>query len=80
MIDRTSTGSGITGGVDTHKETHTAAALDATGRAIGNATFPASASGYAAFPVVDPQGRTVGILSKTDFLKPASRKFLQHTS
>jgi transposase len=47
MIDRTLTESRITGGVDTHKDTHTAAALDATGRAIGNATFPASAAGYA---------------------------------
>ena len=36
----------ITGGVDTHKDTHTAAALDATGRVLGNATFPASAVGY----------------------------------
>jgi transposase len=46
MIDRTLTASRITGGVDTHKDTHTAAALDATGRAMGNATFPASAAGY----------------------------------
>jgi transposase len=37
----------ITGGVDTHKDTHTAAALDATGRVLGNATFAASAVGYA---------------------------------
>ena len=46
MIDRPLTAPRITGGVDTHKDTHTAAALDATGRAIGNATFPASAAGY----------------------------------
>ena len=46
MINRPLTTSRITGGVDTHKDTHTAAALDATGRAIGNATFPASAAGY----------------------------------
>jgi transposase len=38
----------IIGGVDTHKDTHTAAALDLTGRALGNATFAASAAGYAA--------------------------------
>ena len=37
----------ITGGVDTHKDTHTAAALDSTGRVLGNATFTASAVGYA---------------------------------
>ena len=46
MNDREPTASRITGGVDTHKDTHTAAALDATGKAIGNATFPASAAGY----------------------------------
>lgn len=38
----------ITGGVDTHKDTHTAAALDSTGRCLGNATFPASQGGYVA--------------------------------
>lgn len=47
MNDRAPTAPRITGGVDTHKDTHTASALDATGRAIGNATFPASAAGYA---------------------------------
>ena len=46
MNDRLLTSS-ITGGVDTHKDTHTAAALDGTGRVLGNATFPASPAGYA---------------------------------
>jgi transposase len=36
----------ITGGVDTHKETHTAVALDSVGRTLGSETFPATASGY----------------------------------
>jgi transposase len=36
----------ITGGVDTHKDTHTAAALDSIGRTLGSATFPATACGY----------------------------------
>jgi manganese-dependent inorganic pyrophosphatase len=36
----------------------------------------ATASGFAAFPVLDAQGRTVGILSKTDFLKPVERKLI----
>ncbi len=36
----------------------------------------AAASGYAAFPVVDEDGRTVGVLSKTDFLKPVERKLI----
>jgi transposase len=34
--------------VDTHKDTHTAAALDQTGRQLGEATFPATAEGYSA--------------------------------
>jgi transposase len=38
----------ITAGVDTHKNTHTASALDASGRLLGNETFVASADGYAA--------------------------------
>ncbi|MCW5552562.1 MAG: putative manganese-dependent inorganic diphosphatase [Verrucomicrobiae bacterium] len=36
----------------------------------------ATASGFAAFPVMDGQGRTVGILSKTDFLKPVQRRLI----
>ena len=36
----------------------------------------ATASGFAAFPVLDTQGRTVGLLSKTDFLKPVERKLI----
>jgi len=36
----------------------------------------AAASGFAAFPVMDASGRTVGILSKTDFLKPVERKLI----
>ena len=36
----------------------------------------ATASGFAAFPVVDSQGRTAGILSKTDFLKRVERKLI----
>ena len=36
----------ITGGVDTHKDTDTAAALDSTGRLLGTEIFPASAGGY----------------------------------
>ena len=36
----------------------------------------AAASGYAAFPVTDADGRTVGILSKADFLKPVERKLI----
>ena len=36
----------VTGGVDTHKDTHVAAALDQQGRLLGTETFPATASGY----------------------------------
>jgi manganese-dependent inorganic pyrophosphatase len=36
----------------------------------------AAASGFAVFPVTDAEGRTVGILSKADFLKPVDRKLI----
>ncbi|HZR17314.1 MAG TPA: putative manganese-dependent inorganic diphosphatase [Verrucomicrobiae bacterium] len=36
----------------------------------------ATASTFHAFPVVDGEGRTVGILSKTDFLKTLDRKLI----
>jgi transposase len=37
----------VTGGVDTHADTHVAAALDAIGGLLGVGEFPATASGYA---------------------------------
>src|SRR6478609_6736199 len=36
----------ITGGVDTHKDTHVAAALDGFGRVLGTESFPATRPGY----------------------------------
>ena len=36
----------ITGGVDTHRDTHTAAVIDPIGRLLGHRTFPATARGY----------------------------------
>jgi len=36
----------------------------------------AIASGYAAFPVLNAEGRTVGILSKTDLLKKVDRRLI----
>ena len=38
----------VTGGVDTHLDTHTAAAVDAAGRVLGTAQFPATPTGYTA--------------------------------
>lgn len=38
----------VTGGVDTHKDTHTAAAIDAAGRLLGSAQFATDAAGYRA--------------------------------
>ncbi|NBE80948.1 IS110 family RNA-guided transposase [Micromonospora rubida] len=38
----------VTGGVDTHLDTHTAAVLDPIGRVLGTQQFPATAAGYAA--------------------------------
>ena len=37
----------ITGGVDTHADTHVAAALDPVGGLLGVGEFPATAAGYA---------------------------------
>ena len=37
----------VTVGVDTHKDAHVAAALDASGALLGTASFPADARGYA---------------------------------
>jgi transposase len=42
------TGEGVTGGVDTHKDTHTAAVLDPTGRLLGDRQFSATPPGYTA--------------------------------
>lgn len=36
----------------------------------------ATASGFQIFPVLDPEGKTVGILSKTDFLKTVTRQLI----
>jgi manganese-dependent inorganic pyrophosphatase len=36
----------------------------------------ATASGHQIFPVIDPQNRVAGILSKTDFLKSVGRKLI----
>jgi transposase len=38
----------VTGGVDTHGQTHHAAAVDQTGRVLGDRQFPATAAGYRA--------------------------------
>jgi transposase len=38
----------VVGGVDTHKDTHTAAAVDAAGRVLGVESFEADAAGYRA--------------------------------
>ncbi|HEU5397077.1 MAG TPA: putative manganese-dependent inorganic diphosphatase [Verrucomicrobiae bacterium] len=36
----------------------------------------AAASGFAAFPVTDEDGRVIGVLSKTDFIKTVDRKLI----
>jgi transposase len=38
----------VTGGVDTHQDTHTAAVIDMVGRVLGTEQFPADQAGYAA--------------------------------
>jgi len=46
MTTMTETGCRVTGGVDTHKDAHVAAALDEVGRVLGTETFPATPAGY----------------------------------
>lgn len=38
----------LTGGVDTHRDTHTTAVIDMVGRVLGTEQFPATPAGYAA--------------------------------
>jgi transposase len=46
MTTMTETRRRVTGGVDTHKDSHVAAALDDVGRMLGTAEFPATPAGY----------------------------------
>ncbi len=46
MTTMTSTGSRVTGGVDTHADVHVAAAVDQVGGVLGTASFPTTAGGY----------------------------------
>ena len=48
---------GVFGGVDTHKHTHVAAAIDGAGRLLGTAAFDAAAAGYTALPGMAPRPR-----------------------
>ena len=52
----------VIGGVDTHKRTHYAAAIDDNGRLLGHREFPANARGYAAMLTwMRSRGRIVSI-------------------
>ena len=44
--ERNRDGLGVFGGVDTHKDVHVAAAVDAAGRLLGTASFPSHSAGY----------------------------------
>jgi len=46
MLETTPAQREVTGGIDTHADTHTVAALDNLGRLLGHATFPATSVGY----------------------------------
>jgi transposase len=48
MTSITTTTGPVTGGVDTHGETHHAAVLDQVGRELGDREFPTNPSGYRA--------------------------------
>jgi transposase len=46
MTSMTRTTVGVTGGVDTHRQSHHAAVIDHLGRQLGDCEFPASPVGY----------------------------------
>ncbi len=46
MVETTDPEREVTGGIDTHADTHTVAALDDLGRLLGHATFAATSHGY----------------------------------
>ena len=48
MTTMTPARSFVTGGVDTHRDEHVAAALDPVGGLLGTASFPTTAAGYGA--------------------------------
>jgi len=48
MTSMTTNSSAVTGGVDTHGQTHHAAALDSVGRQLGDREFPTTPAGYRA--------------------------------
>jgi len=48
MLSMTFTSGPVTGGVDTHSQTHHAAVIDHLGRPLGDREFPASPGGYRA--------------------------------
>jgi len=48
MTSMTTTTAVVTGGVDTHGQTHHAAALDPVGRQLGDREFPTTPAGYRA--------------------------------
>ena len=48
MTSMTRTTVGVTGGVDTHGQSHHAAVIDHLGRQLGDREFPASPAGYGA--------------------------------
>jgi len=48
MTTMTSTRALVTGGVDTHRDVHVAAALDSVGGLLGTAPFPTTNAGYRA--------------------------------
>ena len=46
MSSMTTTTRPVTGGVDTHGDTHHGAVIDEIGRELGDAEFPATPAGY----------------------------------
>jgi transposase len=58
MTSMTRTTVGVTGGVDTHGQSHHAAVIDRLGRQLGDREFPVSPAGYGALMARRAHGKS----------------------
>lgn len=57
----------VTGGVDTHKDTHVVGALDGLGQVLGTEAFPATGAGYQMLRIVN-----IGVVTASPILPTPS--------
>ena len=65
MTTMTSARPYVTGGVDTHRDLHVAAALDPIGGVLGTAPFPTTAAGYRALLERHAIGWPLGVSTRS---------------